>query len=733
MTKITIDFETQSEFDLKRGGAAEYSMHPSTRVLCLAFTNTAGIQIIKFNQMQNPWRLYSPGFTNLWQDWIDDPNIIFASHNAFFEQMIYNNILVKRLGWPPIPAHKWVCTAAKAAAAAIPRNLADAGAVMRTQTQKDFEGHQVMLRLCKPTKAWTAWKKANNEIKNGARVGTKKKEMAARPEPLKFHTPETAPDDFKKLYQYCLIDVRSEILLDESLPDLTPTEQRLWFIDQKINMRGVYVDRKAVDKISEIMVLEQKTMVKELDFLTMGLVSSGNARNAILDFLTLEGIELPDLRAKTVSDFLANGEMTGDAKKILEIRRALSKASTAKYKMFKLRSGTDGRVRDLLLYCGAARTGRWAGKGLQPQNFPRGVVKDISEAIRRIKIEDVEMLKLLYGENLMPLFSSVLRGMFSATPGHELFVQDYNAIECRVAWWLAGHEKGLQMFRLGQDPYWQMAKAIYNLPSSLVYDSDNKEHQEMRQVGKAAVLGCGYQMGERKFVTSAWDIYRAKVDKNMAKKAVQKYREVHFPVQEIWENFETAAIAATENPGTTYRVGRVTFCRKNRFLQIELPSGRRLSYCDPQTAISKTYVMTSTIDGEVSYAQTFEAAKALHEKGYRKTNEFFSKKLSYFEVNQMAKKADTVIPKWAKESTYGGKLFENVVQAVARDILAEAIIRAEKYGFNILLHSHDELVSEAPKGKFESEEYKKVMEQLPAWANGLPLKSSGWVGSRYRK
>jgi DNA polymerase len=722
--KIHLDFETQSAADLKRCGAAEYARHPSTRVLCLAIGVGSNVQLMGFDSMQlNFDELPSQMQLNFIRFATSD-EFVFYAHNAFFEQSIYNEILVKRLGYPKIKISKWRCTAAKAAAVAIPRNLADAGAVMNLRIQKDYEGHRVMLKLCKPTAAWAKWKKANDDIKSGKRVLQKTRELAEREEPIKFHTPETDPDDFKTLYHYCKIDVQTETLLDKALPDLTPFEQKVWFADQRMNHRGVAVDMQLVNKIAEIMESEAKTMNETLDELTMGLVSSGNQRAAILDFMHLEGIEMPDLRAATVDDFLENGKVTGDAEKILKIRKALAKSSTAKYKTFQIRAASDGRVRDLLLFLGAARTGRWGGKGIQPQNFPRGVIKDIYAAIDDINRQDVGMLKMLYGENLMPLFSSVLRGMFIASPGHELFVEDYNAIECRVAWYLAGHEDGLNMFRQNRDPYVEMASAIYNkLPSTITADE--------RQVGKAATLGCSYQMGGKKFVTSAWDVYRAKVTKELGKLAVSIYRDVHYPVTEMWEAYNSAAISAIENRGEKYRVGKIQFYVARDFMFIELPSGRRLAYASPKVVMATTKIVR--LKDETNYAGNDLILAALLAEGGKVTGEFQSKRMTYMEVNQKAKKEECLINKWAVENTYGGKLFENVVQAVSRDLLAAAILRVEKAGFKPLMHSHDELVSEAPKGLFKIEDYRKLMEQVPKWAEGLPLKTSGWTGVRYRK
>lgn len=736
MIKVTIDFETRSRAELKKIAAYEYSMDPSTIATCLGFKadNEEKDYLLDFKFMQTKWDNLPVAFQKKWIYWITNPEVVFSAHNAFFEQCIYRNVLVRKFGWPYISDHKWRCTAAKAAAVAIPRNLDGAGRVMNLRIQKSFEGHRIMMKLCKPTKKHSDWKKKADKLLDLGKSLKEVQEICGF-KPKEFYDPEDAPEDYKGLYKYCRIDVRTEELLDQALPDLTPFEQKLWLIDQKINFRGVAVDMPIVNKVVGIMTSETKILGKELDALTLGLVSSGNARAAILDFLTLEGLELPDLKAKTVDDFLQNGKATGDAKILLEIRRALSKASTAKYQKFQMCALSDGRVRDLFLYC-AASTGRWGGRNVQPQNFPRGIIKDIDEAIFRIWSCDLEGLKLLYGENLMPLFSSVLRGMFIATKGKELFVEDYNAIETRVLWWLAGYEKGLEIFRTGRDPYREMAAAIFKISILEVTD-------EQRQVGKAAVLGCGYQMGWKKFISAAWDVYRAKVDEDLAKLAVSIYRELHYPVTELWDNYNNAAIFAVENPGKVYRVGAVKFFVRSSFLWVELPSGRRLAYKDPSVEMGLTIVMVK--ENDTAYCSSASMFREYLEKGYTKKSEFSSKRLKYFAINHKAKKEDCPIPgvKWTRETTYGGKLTENIVQAVSRDILAETIVRAEETGFDVLMHSHDELVCEAPIGKFKTEldskgvlycpKYRKVLETLPTWAEGLPLKTGGWTANRYKK
>lgn len=699
MLKVTIDFETRSRANLKKVGAYEYSLDESTIVTCLGIKDNISpkrldsVRLFKFYAMQRPYRSFDFAFRQTWERYILDPDVVFSAHNAFFEQCIYNNVLVEKLGWPNISPRKWRCTAAKAAAVAIPRSLQVAGEVMGLAIQKDLTGHIAMMKTCKPTAAYN--KRLKLELKK--RPTPKDLENLAKPRPPTFLTFDADPATWNNLYHYCKVDVLAEELLDDALPDLNEFEQELWFIDQRINFRGVAVDMDAVKKISQIMRDESTTMGKELDTLTMGLVSSGNARAQILEFLKLEGIELPNLKAKTVDEFIASGEMSDDARALLKLRKALSKSSTAKYQKFLELCASDGRARDLFLYHGAS-TGRWGGKNVQPQNFPRGTIKDTDEAIERIKSCSTEDLKMLYGENLMPLFSSVLRGMFIASPGHELFVEDYNAIETRVLWWVAEHKKGLDLFFQGRDPYREMAAAIYSIPVMDVTEGQ-------RQVGKAAVLGCGYQMGAKKFKSSAADVYRVDVDLSTAKLAVTAYRKLHYPVTELWANYNNACIFAVENPGAKYRVGKVRFWVEKKFLWIELPSKRRLAYKDP-SAVWTTIEVKDDND-EVDFT-------------------FKTKQLRYWAVDALSKK-------WVREATYGGKMTENIVSAISRDLLAESIVRAEKAGFQVLMHSHDELVSEAPKGGFGMEEYKNIMETLPAWGRGLPIKTGGWVGPRYKK
>lgn len=722
--KVRADFETQSECDLRKCGAWEYSVHPTTRVMCFAFKLSTdpgkieNVYLLDWYRVQKQWVDLPLIFRTAWLAKINGPGYVFSAHNAYFEECIYNNILVARLGWPAIPLTKWRCNAVKVASHALPRKLGEAAEVLQCSIGKDFEGYRVMMKLCKPKKEWKAWNEKrlkNIELEN---KGRQIKDIG--PEPVKFWTPETAPNDFKILYRYCKIDVLTEEKIDEKLPDLIPFEQNNWFVDQELNLRGVAVDMPLVNKIFNIMQAEAKTMATELDVLTMGLVQSGRSRDQIIAYLDLFDIEMPDLRAGTVEDFLARPDLPEDARKLLLIRKQLAKASTAKYKKFMDMAASDGRVRDIILFM-AASTRRWGGKNIQPQNFPRGVIKDQAAAIYAINNYTVEELKVCYGENLMPLFSSVLRGMFIASPGHELFVEDYNAIEARVLHWLADNEDGLNLFATGVCLYKTAAAEIFDKP----YDDIDDDGSE-RQTGKASELGCGYQMGWKKFIKAAWDVYRVRVDKVIARKAVQRFRTKHFKIVEYWKNCEQAFIMAIKNPGAYYKVGKVGFRMEADFLKIYLPSGGFMAYKDAKVVMQNVTIYDEYEDGEPIY----------NGDGTRKIKfSFEAEKICYMAQNSLTRQ-------WNVEYTYGGKIVENIVQSCSRDVLACAVVRVRKAGFKPLMHSHDELVAEAPKGKFKTTmgkkglycpEYRELMETLPAWAAGLPLKASGWVDDRYKK
>ena len=689
--RVVFDFETRSMADLKRSGAYKYSLHPSTRATCLAWKARSedGVSLLNFHGINKKWHNLPHTHQMRWQKYIDE-GYEFSAHNIGFDYAIYQNILVKRLGWPEIPFDRFVCTAAKAAACALPRSLEGVGEALKLPIQKDKRGYVAMMATCKPTRQWNAWKKACDEVKLGKKVGPKKIALSQMPEPKLFLEPEDNPEIFETLYTYCKIDVQTEELVDKVLPDLIAQERKVHLLNRKINWRGLNVDVPTIKKIVDIMSHESKEKLKELDKLTMGLVTKPGARQSILDFLELEGVVLPDIRAKTVQDNLEGFALTDDARRLLEIRKALSKTSTKKYQSFLDRVCEDGRVRDIQLYHGAS-TGRDSGSGIQIQNFPRGLIKINKErpyaAVENIIECDEGMLQILYGESLGILFSAVLRNMILPTKGQKLFVGDFAKIEVAVLWWLADNAPGLKILKQGLDPYKYMAAANTNKAYEEI-DDDSDD----RQLGKAQILGCGFGMGAVKFKQTAWDMYRLKLSDEQSLMAVQNYRRANEAVPGLWKKYEAAAVKAVEE-GCSHYAGLCTFQKHENFLWVRLPSGRSLAYREPQ----------------VSWRET--------DYGPRKSLEFYA-------VNSKTKK-------WGLEKTWGGTLTENIVQATARDLLMYGMLRLEKEGFEPCASVHDEAICETKDGGLET--FIKTLCRPPEWARGCPIDAKGWVGPRYRK
>lgn len=699
--RITMDFETRSMSDLKAEGAYKYSLDPSTQPTCLAFKEWGKpkVYLLSFDTINKPWQKLPSSFRTMWLRWVKS-RYEFSAHNAFFETCIYKNILVKRLGWPDIGFRQFRCTAAKAAACALPRSLANAGAALKLSTQKYNPGTAAMLATCKPSRQWTAWKKATAKLDSGARITTATMNKALQPEPPIFLSQKAAPETWATLYKYCKIDVLSEEKIDEVLPDLIPSEQEIWFLNQRLNWRGLRIDIPTSRKIVSIMEKETSSKLTELDSLTMGLITKPGARKSILEFLSIEGIELPDIKAKTVEDVLKDGSISDDARKLLEIRKALGKTSITKYRGFIARANDDDRVRDILLYHGAA-TGRDTGSGIQPHNFPKGVIKVDKNApyaaVDAINEFDTEDLKVLYGETLSFLFSSVLRNMILPSPGSELFVADFSKIEVAVLWWIAGNEKGLEILRAGKDPYiYQAAENLGKTYEEIeaAVNANEEWAVDARQLGKAQVLGCGFGMGADRFQETAWDFYRLKLTKEQSKKAVHSYRSTNETVGDLWKLVEKAAILAVERKKIV-KVKRCEFYVENNFLWIKLPSGRKLAYRDPEIV-------------------------------WREGPFGKQKTLQFWGVNPKTRK-------WAVERTWGGSLVENIVQATARDLMMPAMLRLENRGYRALLMVHDEGICEREIGKGNIKEFTDIMCEIPAWGKGLPIEAKGWKGERYRK
>jgi DNA polymerase len=647
---IIIDFETRSKCDLKRTGAWRYAEDPSTSVLCLAYA------IDKL-----PVSMWLPG-EEIPKDlaYYIKYGFTVEAHNSFFERAIWRNIMVPQFGWPDIKDSQWRCSAARAAVLALPRALDAVGEALSLPTRKSQDGKRIMMKLSHPRTPT----KDNPAIWN------------------------TDREDLRILRQYCKQDVEAERCLSDTIPQLIPTEQKVWTLDQKINERGIMVDLPAVK--AALFIIEQYTdrLLKEFQQITGGQIDSPTQRDKVLAWLRGEGVHIKGLTKNDIVDTLEDKlkRMPSEkTKRVLEIRQAISKTSTAKYKALLDSVCRDGRLRDTLMYHGAS-TGRWTGKAIQPQNLPKNNSRiNLGTYFKILKSSNLDTFELCYPE-VMQTLSSTIRGVFIPAKNHVFFGGDFSAVEARVLFWLAGDERALSMFRKGEDLYKDLAATIYQKPVAAI----TKEEREM---GKRGVLGCGYGLGHKKFMETTKAFARVEIPEELAVRVVDAYRTKYAHVVQFWYSQERSAYECIETKKAVVN-GRITWRMNNKFLECQLPSYRCLYYYDPKIENCPT---------------PWGDVKAT---------------ITYMAVNPKTKQ-------WSRDRTYGGKIAENITQAVARDLMAEAMLRVENAGYSIILTVHDEVLSESNKGSVD--EFVNIMTTLPEWAKGLPINAEGWSGDRYTK
>lgn len=646
---IHLDFETRSEAEIWDVGAWEYAAHPSTEILCMAYAIDDGpVKILPREHFL--WNLPCP--EDLEKAIRND--FLIMAHNAFFERCIWYHLL--RNKWVCMGLHQWRCSMAKANACALPKSLKDVGEALKLKTTKSIEGKRIMLKLSRPRKA----------TKNNSAF---------------WHED---PEDFKKLYKYCIDDVEAERAVHRALPDLSEKEQEVWFLDQKINARGVQIDREAVDAALEIVSRYAEILNHEVVRLTGGFLDGVSRTARILKFLNYRGVHADNVQKLTI-DNLLKGELPDDVRRVLEIRRQLAKTSVKKYNAIKNATMSEPRLRDNLLYH-SATTGRWGGKLVQLQNLPRGNIKDTDTCVELIKRKDLKLLEFVYGD-VMGAISSSIRGMIIAKSGHDLIVADYSAIEARVLLWLADDRAGLAKYRRGEDLYVDMAKVIYIKQEEIT--------ETERWLGKKVILGCGFGMGPSKFRDSCIN-EGLEVSEELAEKSVRAYRSLYPGVRNLWYAQERAAIRALRHKGEVIMEGRVKWAVRGQFLVCQLPSGRSIVYYRPSI--------------RMALAPWGEMKETIH----------------FWGTNSQTKQFE-------EQRTYGGKLVENITQASARDIMAYAMLRAEEADYRIILTVHDELVAEVPNGFGSVDEFCDIICRVDRWADGCPISAEGWRGKRYKK
>jgi len=651
---IHLDFETRSEVDIWAVGAWNYSTHPSTEILCMAYCVGDGdISLIEWPGSQDSF------VGDLFK------KDIFCAHYSMFENYIWHNILVKKYGWPSIPLKQWRCTAAIAASHALPRALAKAADALELADRKDMAGKRIMLKMCKP----------RTETRNNKD---------------KWHEDE---DDFQRLYEYCINDVQVERAIDNTLPALSKKEQEVWFLDQIINTRGIYIDKELVDAALYLIKEFTEECNAKIELLTNGYLDKASQVARIKNWMSTLGVHMECLDKEALAKAIKDG-CNPKIMAVLKLRQQVGKTSVKKFQAMKNAVCSDCKIRDMFVYHGAS-TGRWTGKIVQVHNLPRGTIKDTDLCIANIKKRDLNRFKFLYPD-VMSAISSCVRGGLIADIGKDLLVADFASIEARVLAWLAGEEVSLKEFRTGEDSYVKMAEAIFQSKDIT---------KDQRFVGKTAVLGCGYGMGWKVFQASCASMGQ-KVSEALARKAIAAFRKKNKKIVKLWYDIEKAAMEAVrtkEEYSTHPSLPLITFKVKGAFLYCTLPSGRKLAYHKPLIERVEKF-------GEMRDQLTFMGVG----------------------INNS----------YVRQSVWGGTLVENIVQAIARDILCEAMLRVEKAGYRVVLHVHDEIVVEVPErdtwgvkrhDSFTLNSFLSLITELPAWAKGCPIEAEGWRGKRYRK
>lgn len=650
-----VDIETYSSVDLAGAGVYAYTEAPDFDILLIGykFDDEDAVHVIDTLAVDRDFdeELYE------FREALTDPGIIKTAFNANFER----TCLAKWTG-ASMPPEEWRCTMIKALTLGLPGNLADVGIAMGLPEEKlkDPQGKaliQFFSKPCKPTRT------------NGQRTR---------------NLPAHDPAKWKLFIEYNRQDVvtEQEILRRLAIYKTPESEQRLWSLDQHMNDNGVKLDIPMVEKIVEYDTQRRQELQEEAQALT-GL-RNPNSLAQLKKWLGAQGVPMTNVTKDTIAAALQT-ELPENVRRMLEIRTALGKTSVAKYSTMLTAVCQDHRLRGILQFYGANRSGRWAGRLVQTHNLAKNTLPDLALARELAAGGDFETMGTLFGETAF-VFSELIRTAFIPSDGCRFVVSDFSAIEARVLAWIAGEEWVLDAFRAGKDIYCETAAMMYHVPVE-----KHGANSHLRQKGKVAVLACGYQggVGAMKRMDKGGSI-----PEDELQSVVDQWREANPRVVKLWRTCEMAAKTAIQEHRTVRILRGIEFSYINRNLFIKLPSGRKLCYWD-------TRLKQDDYTGRLS--------------------------IVYMGVNQETKQ-------WGETETYGGKLVENIVQATARDCLAVAMTRVSALDYKIVMHVHDEMIVDVPSTDTEAPgKITAIMAQPIDWAEGLPLKGDTYETPFYMK
>lgn len=640
---LAIDIETYSSVDLRKSGVYPYAESDDFEILLFAYAwDNEPVECIDLAQGETlPAEVLGA---------LIDERITKTAFNANFER----TCIASHFGLEAEPK-QWKCTAVHALTLGLPGYLDGVAKAMKIEEQKDAAGTNLInffSKPCKPTKA------------NGGRTR---------------NLPKHDLERWQEYKDYNIQDVVVERAIKQKLDRYQPTEfeQKLWQLDQKIIDTGVYLDDVLVAKAILCDTKAGEKAMQEAKKIT-GL-DNPNSTAQLRKWMEEQGESIPNLQAATVAQHIKDTD-NKQVKRVLELRQAMSKTSVSKYAAMDNARCSDNRVRGLLQFYGANRTGRWAGRLVQVQNLPRNEMQysDLDAARTLLKNGDFETMELLY-ERVPDVLSQLIRTALVPAPGHRLIVSDFSAIEARVIAWFAGEQWRLDVFNSHGKIYEASAAQMFNVP----IESITRENG-LRDKGKIAELALGYQgaVGAMKQMGAEG----MGMSEEEMQEIVYNWRTANSKIKQFWYDVGGSALKAVREREVVNMQHGLQFSYESGIMFIRLPSGRRLAYKQPSIEKNK-------FDRDAIH---FDGAKT-------------------------------------RESTYGGKLVENIVQATARDLLAESLIKVDKQGYKIVFHVHDEIVVEAEHGVGSLAELEGIMSEPVDWAPGLPLNADGFETNYYMK
>lgn len=644
---LHIDLETYSDIDIGKCGAYRYVDSPNFEILLLAYAYDDGpVTVIDVAQKE--------GWPTQVLDDILSPDITKVAHNAAFERICLSKFLNTNLD-----PKAWHCTMVHALSLGFPASLADVDKALNLEEdkQKMAVGKRLITYFCKPCKPTQA---------NGQRTR---------------NYPHHDPEKWDLFKEYNRQDVVTEQAIYDKLMKfpLPESERILYCLDQSINDYGIGVDTDLMDKVIGYSKEYEAALRKECGALTGGINIHSIVQ--LKQWLTeQEGRQIDSLTKDDV-DQLLNLDLKPGSRRILELRQETGKTSVKKYEAFERSICSDGRIHGAFQFYGAGRTGRWAGRLIQPQNFPRNAFEDIALARQMVKSKQWDEIEMLYG-SMNDVFSTLIRTLIVPPQGMTFAIADYSAIEARVVAWMADEKWRQDVFAKGGDIYCMSATQMFGVPVE-----KHGQNSHLRKKGKVAELACGYGGGVgalRKMGGEQMGLSEKEMDD-----IVKKWRRSSPHVVKLWRELGDAAIEAIDTRLRVKCRHGVSFKYAKGILFMTLPSGRSLAYVQPR---------------------------------------FDGRELTYMGMNQTTRK-------WERTKTWGGKLTENLIQAVARDCLAESMTKIQKAGYHIVMHVHDEVIVEVPED--DAEGHLKRIEDLMGepieWAPGLLLTADGFTSEYYRK